>query len=104
MINIHFVMMGKGGVGKSTTAVILAQNHKAKDDDLCSADLDPTNATFSAYQVLNAEHINIADKEFNIDTAKCDVLLEKVLSAENQWVIDTGGRYLPAPNAVLNQE
>jgi cellulose biosynthesis protein BcsQ len=79
MINIHFVMMGKGGVGKSTTAVILAQNLKAKDENF-----DPTNATFNTYKALHAEHINIADKDFDIDTARFDVLLEKVLSAEKQ--------------------
>jgi len=105
MNTVHFVMMGKGGVGKSLVAVILAQHLKAEIGDIKCADLDPTNATFNAYQALDAEHINIADNDFNIDPAKFDVLMEKILTSENDWVIDTGAAtFLPLMNYFIQNE
>ncbi len=67
MSTIHLVMMGKGGVGKSTIAVLLTQCLKKTIENLHCADLDPTNASFHAFKAINAEHINIADADFNID-------------------------------------
>lgn len=99
MSTIHFIMMGKGGVGKSLISVILAQYFMDNQRELNCADLDPTNASFNAYPALNAEHINIADDEFNIDPAKFDMLMEKILTQEGDWVIDTGAAtFLPLMN------
>ena len=105
MNNIHIMMMGKGGVGKSTCSVLLAQNLAAKNPDLRCADLDPTNATFNGYLALNAEHINIADQDFNIDPAAFDELMEKILSKNSDWVIDTGAAtFLPLMNYLIQND
>ena len=96
MNNIHLVMMGKGGVGKSTVAVLLAQALRRNLYELRCADLDPTNATFKGYSALNTEHYNIADDDYNIDPIEFDKLMEDVLTFKSDWVIDTGAAtFLP---------
>lgn len=105
MSTIHLVMMGKGGVGKSTISVFLAQFLKRSYDALRCADLDPTNASFHAYKAIGAEHINIADSEFNIDPVQFDVLLEKILTDDVDWVIDTGAAtFLPFMNYLIQNQ
>lgn len=105
MNTIHFTMMGKGGVGKSLVSVILAQHLKEQNPEIKCADLDPTNATFAGYPALAAEHINIADNEFNIEPAKFDILMEKILTADSDWVIDTGAAtFLPLMNYLIQNE
>lgn len=98
-------MMGKGGVGKSTIAVLLAQWLKKTIENLHCADLDPTNASFHAFKALNAEHINIADADFNIDPVQFDMLMEKILAHEADWVIDTGAAtFLPFMNYLIQND
>lgn len=105
MKTIHLVMMGKGGVGKSTISVLLSQFLKAQNQDLRCADLDPTNASFSGFKSLGAEHINIADSEFNIEPGQFDVLLEKILKEDADWVIDTGAAtFLPFMNYLIQNQ
>jgi cellulose biosynthesis protein BcsQ len=90
MNTIHFVMMGKGGVGKSLIAVTLAQYLARLERSLHCVDLDPTSPTFKQFGALNVEHISIADSQANIDPTRFDVLMEKILTSDADWVIDTG--------------
>lgn len=99
MNTIHFVMMGKGGVGKSLIAVTLAQFLAERQLPLNCIDLDPTSPTFKQFSALKVEHINIADSECNIDPTRFDVLIEKILASDTDWVIDTGApTFLPLVN------
>lgn len=105
MNTVHFVMMGKGGVGKTVVAVLLSQFLKRSNSDLKCADTDPTNASFTAYKSIGPEHIKISDDEFNIDPAKFDQLMEQILTTDADWVIDTGAAtFLPFMNySIQNQ-
>ena len=47
--SVHMVMQGKGGVGKSFIAMLLAQHFKRNGDSVICADTDPVNRTFSKY-------------------------------------------------------
>jgi CO dehydrogenase nickel-insertion accessory protein CooC1 len=67
MHTVHFVVMGKGGVGKSMTASFLAQFLLQKQRILFCADTDPTNMTFSHYKALNVQHFNISDDQLKVD-------------------------------------
>ena len=105
MNTVHFVMMGKGGVGKSLIAVTLAQYLRSIDRPLHCIDLDPTSPTFKQFGALQVEHINIADSESNIDPTRFDVLMEKVLASDTDWVIDTGApTFLPLVNYLGENE
>lgn len=89
-MTIHMVMMGKGGVGKSLIATLVAEYLKEAGSDLYCADTDPTNATFNGYQALGAEHINIMAKGSSVDKRKFDRLFEKLLVHPGDSVVDTG--------------
>lgn len=92
----NFSIMGKGGVGKSFISWWIAQYFLEKQASLYCADTDPTNATFSSYPALNAEHINISDGAMNIDKAKFDDLVERLMEHEGVSVVDTGSpSFLP---------
>lgn len=90
MQTVHFILQGKGGVGKSFVAITLAQYLKGLDRPLYLADTDPTNATFSSYEALGAEHINVSDAKMRVDKSKFDLLVERIMAAEGDCVVDTG--------------
>lgn len=96
MNTIHFVMMGKGGVGKSMSASLLAQCLVQKQRALFCADTDPTNMTFSHYKALNVRHFNISDDALKVDTRKFDALINHIAAFDGDCVIDTGASsFLP---------
>lgn len=92
-------MMGKGGVGKSMSASLLAQCLLKMGRNLFCADTDPTNMTFSHYKALNVQHFNISDEQLRVDTRKFDDLITKIASFEGDCVVDTGASsFLPLMN------
>lgn len=56
---VHLVLQGKGGVGKSLIAAILAQYFRHRKNTPHCFDTDSVNATFAQYQALGAVHINV---------------------------------------------
>lgn len=96
MSTIHKILMGKGGVGKSFVATLLAEHLRSSGARLYCADTDPTNPTFSRYAAFSAEHINIVTPDMNIDKGNFDGLIEKLLSHDGDSVIDNGASsFLP---------
>ena len=72
---VHFVLQGKGGVGKTLIACFLAQYFMQNGSVKCF-DTDPVNDTFSQYIALSAERINILDSHNNINSRVFDSLIE----------------------------
>lgn len=89
MNNIHMILQGKGGVGKSLVAVLMAQYVQNKGGSVICADTDPVNRTFSKYSSLDVAPIEIAENG-NIITKKFDPLMEMIVSTESDFVIDNG--------------
>lgn len=87
---IHFILQGKGGIGKSFIAVMLAQFFKSKGADLKSFDTDQENTTFSHYKALGAQHIPVMNESRTIDAKRFDALMEKLLTEDGTFVIDNG--------------
>jgi cellulose biosynthesis protein BcsQ len=90
MSSVHFVLQGKGGVGKSLIAALLAQYFDAKTDDIFCADTDSVNDTFARYKAFNADKINILNTDKNIDARVFDGLIEKILGHQGVSIIDNG--------------
>lgn len=89
MNSIHFILQGKGGVGKSLTAVLLAQYLQNKDGQVVCADTDPVNATFTQYKTLDVAHVEIAEGG-NVIQRKFDPLMELIIANQADFVVDNG--------------
>ncbi|MDQ9172039.1 conjugal transfer protein TraL [Oxalobacteraceae bacterium R-40] len=100
---IHMIKQGKGGVGKSLIAAMLAQWLLTKDEPLYCADTDPVNDTFSRYKALNVETIQLLDDQDNINTRNFDALIEKLIAHEGNAVIDNGASTFVALNAYMKE-
>lgn len=87
---IHFILQGKGGIGKSFVAVMLAQFFKSKGANLKAFDTDQENTTFAHYKALGAQHIPVMNESRTIDAKRFDSLMEKLLTDEGTFVIDNG--------------
>ena len=61
MDRIHMVLQGKGGVGKSVIAALIAQYKKSKGETPLCIDTDPVNSTFEGYQALDVRRLDIMD-------------------------------------------
>ena len=91
MARLHLSLQGKGGVGKSLVASVIAQHRILHGYELVCIDTDPINATLSAYQDLNVKHLQLL-RDNDIDARQFDELIETVLTAapDAEVVVDTG--------------
>lgn len=90
MGNVHIMLQGKGGVGKSFAMALTAQYMKSRGQEPLCIDTDPVNGTFFGYKGLNVVHLDMMEKD-KIDPRKFDDLVE-LLSESNgrEVLIDNG--------------
>ena len=93
MAKIHMVLQGKGGVGKSMIAAVIAQYKAGKGQKPICIDTDPVNATFEGYKALDVRRLNIMDGD-EINTRNFDALVEQIATAEVDVIIDNGASSL----------
>jgi len=86
---IHLTLQGKGGVGKSLVASILAQYFRHHGRAIPCIDSDPVNQTFSQYAELGAEHLALM-RDGRIDSGGFDILLHRLLTEEGTFIVDNG--------------
>ena len=87
---VHFVLQGKGGIGKSFASSLLAQYFLSEGADLKCFDADQENTTFAHYKALNVSHVAVMDDSRVVDPKKFDALMEVLLTSDGTFVIDTG--------------
>ena len=83
MAKMHMVLQGKGGVGKSFIAAMLAQYMAARGHEPLCVDTDPVNATFHGYQALKVHRIEIMEND-EINSRHFDALVELVASSRER--------------------
>ena len=88
--SIHFILQGKGGIGKSFVAAMLAQYFDSKGADLKAFDTDQENDTFAQYLALKATSVPVMTESRTIDAKKFDALMETLLTEDGTFVIDNG--------------
>jgi CobQ/CobB/MinD/ParA family nucleotide binding protein len=104
MAKIHMVLQGKGGVGKSMIAAVIAQYKAGKGHKPICIDTDPVNATFEGYKALDVRRLNIMDGD-EINTRNFDVLVEQVAAAEVDVVIDNGASsFVPLSHYLISNQ
>lgn len=98
---IHMSLQGKGGVGKSLVASILAQYLQYQNRRIECIDTDPVNRTLSQYKAVNASWLELL-RNGSIDTRGFDALMERLLTEDTTFVIDNGAStFLPLWNYVI---
>ena len=99
--SVHLSLQGKGGVGKSLVASVLAQYLRAKGQEVQCVDTDPVNQTFSQYTALGATHLKLLD-EGRIDPRVFDQLMDSLLTEEGIFVVDNGAStFIPLWHYIL---
>jgi hypothetical protein len=88
---VHFILQGKGGIGKTLVSTILAQWLAGKDETpLRCYDTDQENATFSRYKAMNVKHVPVMTDSRNIDPKRFDALMIDILEKDGNCVVDNG--------------
>lgn len=91
-MQVNYVLMGKGGVGKSVVASMLMQYYVAREQNPVGIDTDPVNATLSAHESLGIERLEI-QRGSDIDPRQFDLLVERILGENDPkrvMVVDNG--------------
>ncbi len=89
MAKIHMLLQGKGGVGKSLIAAILAQYYYAKKKEVLCIDTDPVNASLHGFSKLNVKKLDLMEGD-NVDPRKFDNLVELISKSKTDVIIDSG--------------
>lgn len=101
--SVHVSLQGKGGVGKSFVAALLAQ-YLGRAGSVVCIDSDPVNATLAGYGALKVEHLNIL-RRGQIQERQFDALVEKICGNDSSFVIDTGAtNFVPIWHYLLENE
>ena len=86
---IHMSLMGKGGVGKTLTASVLAQYFIDRGARVTCIDADPVNKTFCQYEALSARPLQLLC-DGAINPRVFDTLMEELLTQDGLYVVDNG--------------
>lgn len=104
MAKVHIILQGKGGVGKSAIAAIVAQYKKSIGQEPVCVDTDPVNATFVGYKALDARRLNIMEGD-EINTRNFDALVEIITTAEDDVIIDNGASsFVPLSHYLISNQ
>ncbi len=104
-MTVHFTLQGKGGVGKTLVANMLAQHQKSKNVKLVCIDTDPVNRSFFNYKSLEVEYFNII-KNDNVDQALFDNLIEHIIEKSDcDFIIDNGASgFIPLTRYMIEND
>jgi len=105
MSTIHFILQGKGGIGKSLVSSFLAQYFKDSGTQLLCLDTDPINATFTAIEALEVEQVAIMEGDNQINVRCFDDMIEQIMETDRTVVIDNGAAsFTPLSNYLFENQ
>lgn len=101
---IHLSLQGKGGVGKSLAASVLAQYFQARGKPVRCIDTDPVNKTLSQYEALQAKPLMLL-RDGVVDQRAFDQLMETLLTEKGTFVVDNGAStFIPLWHYMLEND
>ena len=104
MAKIHMVLQGKGGVGKSLIAAILAQYNVSKGKQPLCIDTDPVNATFHGFKALKVKRLQIMDGD-EMNPRHFDSLVELIAPSTVDVIIDNGASsFVPLSHYLISNQ
>jgi hypothetical protein len=99
--SIHLSLQGKGGVGKSLVASILAQYFRDRGREVRCIDTDPINNTLFQYKALDVSRLELLH-DSTIDQRGFDRLIERLLTEDSTFVVDNGAAtFIPLWSYIL---
>jgi hypothetical protein len=110
MSTIHLILQGKGGVGKSFIAALLAQYLQEKGVAVRCFDADPVNSTLASFPSLNTAKLDLiesSDKGRRINPRRFDDLVEQIACqpTASHVIVDTGSSaFVPLLHYVVSNE
>lgn len=87
---VHWILQGKGGVGKSFIAAILAEHLSDKMEKLLCVDTDPENSTFASYEHFKVRQIELFDHRGVVDEQAFDAMVEQIAEPGVSALVDNG--------------
>ena len=104
MAKIHMMLQGKGGVGKSLSAAMLAQYMHSKTALPLCIDTDPVNSTFHGYQALQVRRIELMEDD-EINPRGFDALIDLVAQSTGDAIIDNGASsFVPLSHYLISNQ
>jgi hypothetical protein len=98
----HFVLQGKGGVGKSYIASLIAQFLAGQGRLGGCFDTDPLNASLVGFQALGAVPVELLTPAQAVNVKGVDRLIEDIVSGSKDVVIDNGAAsFLPLSHYLI---
>lgn len=101
---VHIILQGKGGVGKTLVASLLVQFFAERGEKIIAFDTDPENRTFSDLKYVKATPLPIKDSETDeINFRELDKLVSKLVEEPSVYIIDNGAGSFGAMSSYLVQ-
>ncbi len=104
--NFHFILQGKGGVGKTTISTFITQYLKDYlKQDYLAIDTDQVNASFASFKSLNIEQVNLMEENRITDTG-WEMLANRLLNTDKlNIIIDNGASsFVPLMNYAYDND
>lgn len=100
----HFVLQGKGGVGKSLVASLIAQYLKDKGRLEACFDTDPVNGSLQTIPALQVKSVELLAGD-QLHVKGVDRLVEAIVSAKADVVVDNGAAsFLPLSRYLVEND
>jgi CobQ/CobB/MinD/ParA nucleotide binding domain len=101
---VHLVLQGKGGVGKTLAASLLAQYLTEAGGSVRCYDTDPVNSSFAAITALAAKPVDLLDGE-QINSLEIDRLVNEWIGGEGDVIVDNGAAgFVPMSKYLIENE
>lgn len=105
MRRVHFNLQGKGGVGKTLAAVLLAQHYADKGDPAVCYDTDPVNDTLMGWKGLDPVRLELLDANDRIVERNFDQMMERILAEDRDFIVDCGaGAFLSMTSYLIEND
>jgi hypothetical protein len=93
---IHFILQGKGGIGKSVVASWLAEFLIARGQPVRCIDGDPVNRSLSQHKAFSVEKLDLVNQDGVLQRTRYDSVIERFATDDAVFVVDNGATvFLP---------
>jgi hypothetical protein len=101
---VHLVLQGKGGVGKTLVASLLAQYLIETGGSVRCYDTDPVNNSFASIAALGAKPVDLLDGE-QINSLEIDRLVNEWIEGDGDVIVDNGAAgFVPLSKYLIENE